>query len=74
MRSMDTATTPHTVRTTNLRAFPGWQVHHNLTTGLYWASDTGSIAQGPGETCFADAVFFARHGRPPFGDERKAEQ
>jgi hypothetical protein len=57
------------VKTTALRAYPGWVVCHRPDNGMYWARDTRGVGIGPGETTFADAVFFAKHGRPPIGDE-----
>lgn len=60
-----TDNTPHVITRTALRAYPGWEVVHNATTGMYWANDTRGIAIGPGEDTFADAVYFARHGEPP---------
>jgi hypothetical protein len=32
---------------------------------MYWANDTKGVAIGPGETTFADALYFAKHGVPP---------
>lgn len=68
-RTMNTNTAPHVCKTTTLRAYPGWEITHNLTTGMYWANDTRGLAIGPGETVFADALFFVKNGRPPQGDE-----
>jgi hypothetical protein len=68
MYNMNTNTKPaaaHVVKRTALRAYPGWEIAHNLTTGMYWANDTNGVAIGPGETTFADALYFAKHGVPP---------
>ena len=64
MKNTDTATTV-IVNRTALRAYPGWEVCHRPDNGMYWANDTNGVAIGPGETTFADAVYFAKHGVPP---------
>lgn len=60
------------VKSTPLRAYPGWEIRHNVTDAMYWAVDTRGVAIGPGEASFADALFFVRNGRPPVGDELAA--
>jgi hypothetical protein len=49
---------------TALRAYPGWEVRHNVLSGMYWAKNMRGIGMGPGEASFADAVHFAKTGEP----------
>jgi hypothetical protein len=58
-------TVPHIVKRTALRAYPGWEIAHNETTGMYWANSLTTPAIGPGESTFADALYFVKHGEPP---------
>jgi hypothetical protein len=55
------------IKTTALRAFPGWVVltyrdEHGRNT--YSASKPNGLALSPLEASFADAVYFAKHGEP----------
>lgn len=62
-------TTPVVVKTTTLRAYPGWVIRHRPDNGMYWAVQTNGVGHGTGESCFADALFFVKNGRPPVGSE-----
>ena len=53
------------IKRTALRAYPGWEIVHNMTDGVYWANSLNTVALGPGESTFADALYFVKHGEPP---------
>lgn len=54
----------HVIVEISLRAYPGWTVSHNKTTGSFWSRDDrlGGIAISAGHDNFAGAVAFARNG------------
>lgn len=54
------------VKTTALRAYPGWVIRQ-YADGMYAA--TNGRALSPTERTFQDALFFVKHDRPPIGDE-----
>jgi hypothetical protein len=58
----------HVVVVTPLRAYPGWEISHNKTTGSYWARDMrpGGLAISAGHDTFAGALAFVKNG----GEER----
>jgi len=64
MTAKNTDTTV-TVTRTALRAYPGWEICHRPDNGMYWANDTRGVAIGPGESSWADALYFVKHGEPP---------
>lgn len=61
---MQTQAVPNpVVRQTALRAFPGWVVRE-YADGTFDANQPNGVAMSPVERSFADAVYFAKHGRP----------
>lgn len=51
------------IRTTHLRAYPGWQIDQ-YADGRYVARESNGLSLGPGEHSFEDALYFVKHGEP----------
>lgn len=62
MHQTDEPTNP-VVRTTALRAYPGWIVREHAD-GAFVAAQMNGVGLSPVERSFADAVHFVRHGEP----------
>lgn len=66
---MDKQPTHITLKPIILDRYPGWEIRIVSVDGKisYYAYDTnpGSVAIGPSEDTFTDALYFVRHGEPP---------